>query len=141
MYMLIRSAQLGLLEHSHGLRAPGVHEKNIFWLTEEVGPAPTFCLNDSAPELELFAFKLSGKWPSSLQKVHALHKYSSEKVSVFIWLTWSILYCHLWRRPLDTESSTQPLVSTSANIAFTVLKCLFYISFFISNVAHDILVR
>ena len=61
MYMLIRSAQLDLLEHSHGLRAPGVHEKNIFLLTEEVGPAPTFCLNDSAPELELFCFQTQWK--------------------------------------------------------------------------------
>lgn len=61
MDMLIRSAQLGLLEQSHGLRAPGVHEKNIFWLTEEVGPASTFYLNDSALNLEAFFFQTQWK--------------------------------------------------------------------------------
>lgn len=140
--MLIRSAQLGLLAKSWPQSSRSPHEKNILTDRRGGGPASTFYLNDSVLLICSFFFQNSVENGYQVyRKSRDFIKPSSEKVSVFIWLTWSILYCYLWRRSLDTESCTWPLVSTAANIAFTVLKCIFCISFFISNVAHDIMIR
>lgn len=137
MDMLIRSAQLGLWGQvmASELRSPW---EKIFWLTEEVGLHQPFYLNDSVLDLEPFFFQTQWKMAIKFISQKDFVNLFWRGFSLFIWLTWSILY--LWRRSLDTESCTWPLVSTSANIAFTITNAFLYSILHIKCIL-DIMVR